>query len=45
MDSQGVIQSTKVGYSSTDTVDWRMEEILAPITQEEYEQEIAQLEQ
>ena len=41
MDAQGIIQSYKVGYSSEDSVDWRLEEELLPITQDEYEQEVS----
>lgn len=45
IDSQGVIQSAKIGYSSSDTVDWRLEEELLLITQEQYEQEVAQFDE
>lgn len=45
MDTQGVIQSSKVGYSSSDSVDWILEEELLPITQDEYEQEVSLFEE
>ena len=45
MEAQGIIQSSKIGYSSADSVDWRLEEELLPITQEEYDQALAQFEE
>tara|TARA_Y100001954_G_C15533300_1_gene465242 strand:+ start:113 stop:622 length:510 start_codon:yes stop_codon:yes gene_type:complete len=45
MEAQGIIQSSKVGYSSADSVDWRLEEELLPITQEEYEQALSLFEE
>ena len=45
MEAQEIIQSSKIGYSSADSVDWRLEEELLPITQEEYEQALSLFEE
>lgn len=42
-DSSGVIHTQKVGYSITDTVDWRLEETLTPIAEAEFQSQLDQL--